>query len=90
MVAGTVFVFRKYKWHNVRMPSEDARYISSDSHGHNCELETRGANSSDYPDSGSVNTLSPNQPVRMSCLMGADEMEEPIYPHQELIIYAKC
>ena len=30
MVAGAVFVFRKYKWQNVRMPSEDARYISSE------------------------------------------------------------
>ena len=43
-----------------------------------CEPGTEGVNSQGYPDSVSVNTLSPNQPVRMSCLMEADEMEEPI------------
>ena len=64
----------------MRLSNKAVRYISSDSHEHQCEPGTEGVNSQD---SVSVNTLSPNQPVRMSCLMEADEMEEPISTHQE-------
>ena len=78
MVAGAVFVFKKYKCQKVRLFNKAARHISSDSHEHQCEPGTEGVNSQDYPHSVSVNTLSPNQPVRMSCLMEADEMGEPI------------
>ena len=77
MVAVAVFVFRKWKWPNVRFPSETARYFDFDSHAPQDQLGAEGANPSDHSDVENVDTLSPNQPVKMSCLMAADDMGEP-------------
>ena len=69
IVAGVVYLVRTYKLQNIRFSSEDVRYFN---------FGTEGDNSQDHPEAAHVNTLTPNQPVRMSCLIENHEKEESI------------